>query len=117
MYSKYAKRLVNTQASFDFVAAHFACEQDKYSTKNPNGFVNFGSAQNLLSKTEVAQRLESLQWESDDTPYRKFIGTDACRDSVATYLQDISGRDIEADIDRTHRRRISLPRSGSRERV
>ena len=97
MYSKYAKRLVNTQASFDFVAAHFACEQDKYSTENPNGFVNFGSAQNMLSKTEIAQRLESLQWEAADTPYRKFTGTDDCRYSVASYLQEVSGRDIEAD--------------------
>jgi len=97
MYSKYATSLTNAKASFDFVAAHFACERDKYSTDNPNGFVNFGSAQNLLSKSEVAQRLQSLQWEAADTPYRQFVGTDDCRISVATYLSDVSGRDISAD--------------------
>ena len=59
MYSEYTKRLINEEDSFDFVAAHFACEQDKYSVDNPNGYVNFGSAQNFLSKVDVAERLKS----------------------------------------------------------
>lgn len=97
MYSKYAKSLINGPASFDFVAAHFACEQDKYSAANPAGYVNFGSAQNFLSKVDIAERLKSLTWDAEDTPYRKFVGTDACRHSVAHYLQEVSGRSISPD--------------------
>ena len=49
MYSKYATDILGKENTFDFVAAHFACEQDKFSTDNPDGFVDFGSAQNFLS--------------------------------------------------------------------
>ena len=97
MYSKYATDILGKENTFDFVAAHFACEQNKFSTDNPDGFVNFGSAQNFLSKIEIAQRLKSLQWQGEDTPYRKFIGTDDCRRSVANYLQEISGRAVSFD--------------------
>ena len=97
MYSKYAQSFIDQTASFDFVAAHFACEQNKFTANNPDGFVNFGSAQNLLSKTAIGQRLTSLQWEPEDTLYRKFIGTDDCRQSIANYLQDISKREINFD--------------------
>jgi len=89
--------LINGPASFDFVAAHFACEQDKYSAANPDGYVNFGSAQNFLSKVDVAERLKSLIWDVEDTPYRKFVGTDACRHTIAHYLQEVSGRSISPD--------------------
>ena len=97
MYSKYARDIFGQQDTFDFVAAHFACEQDKFSNDNPDGFVNFGSAQNFLGKLEIAERLKSLKWQEQDTPYRKFIGTDDCRLSVASYLQEISGREVSFD--------------------
>ena len=92
MYSEFTKRLLDSSGSFDFVAAHFACEADKYSTENPAGFVNLGSAQNFLSKTAIEERLSSLEWLVDDTPYRAFAGTDSCRAAVASYLKNISGR-------------------------
>ena len=91
MYSKFTDRLLNTESSFDFVAAHFACEKDKFSHTNPNGFVNFGSAQNFLSKAAIEARLSSIQWNVQDTPYRDFSGTIGCRSAVANYLQDLSG--------------------------
>ena len=97
MYSKFTDRLLNTESSFDFVAAHFACEKDKFSSENPAGFVNFGSAQNFLSKTAIEARLISLQWQTEDTPYRDFSGTIGCRSAVANYLQDLSGTTANPD--------------------
>ena len=78
MYSEFTSRLVNAKSSFDYVAAHFACEADKYSADNPNGYVNLGSEQNFLSKQDIAQRLKAPDWSPEDTPYRQFSGTDGC---------------------------------------
>ena len=87
MFSEFTKRLLNKSGGFDFVAAHFACEKDKFSTSNPNGFVNLGSAQNFLGKTAIESRLQSLDWNLADTPYRDFAGTESSRTAVANYLQ------------------------------
>ena len=97
MYSKFTMRLLNSSNGFDFVAAHFACEKDKFSDTNPNGFVNLGSAQNFLGKTAIQSRLESLDWNLADTPYRDFAGTESSRTAVANYLQEISGQPVEPD--------------------
>jgi len=95
MYSEFTKQVLAAKSSFDFVAAHFACEKDKFSPDNPNGYVNLGSAQNFLSKQDISQRLESLQWDSADTAYRQFSGTDSCRNAIANYLGELSGRNID----------------------
>ena len=97
MYSKFTSRLFNEESQFDFVAAHFACENDKFSNTNPGGFVNLGSAQNFLSKTAVVARLGSVKWQSQDTPYRAFSGTVDCRSAIASYLDDLSGRTVDPD--------------------
>ncbi len=95
MFSEFTKRLLNGSNGFDFVAAHFACEEDKFSASNPNGFVNLGSAQNFLGKAAIQSRLQSLDWNLEDTPYREFAGTESSRTAVANYLQDISGRSVD----------------------
>ena len=95
MFSEFTKRLLNKSGGFDFVAAHFACEKDKFSASNPNGFVNLGSAQNFLGKTAIESRLQSLDWNLADTPYRDFAGTESSRTAVANYLQDISGQSVD----------------------
>ena len=97
MFSEFTKRLLKSSNGFDFVAAHFACEKDKFSASNPNGFVNFGSAQNYLGKTEIESRLRSLDWNLADTPYRDFAGTESSRTAVANYLQEISGQSVDAN--------------------
>lgn len=97
MYSEFTSRLLNAKPSFDFVAAHFACEENKFSANNPNGYVNLGSAQNFLTKDQIAQRLKDLNWNVEDTPYRSFGGTDSCREAIALYLQQISGCEIDRD--------------------
>ena len=94
MFSEFTKRLLSSSNGFDFVAAHFACEKDKFSASNPNGFVNLGSAQNFLGKTAIETRLESLDWNLADTPYRDFAGTESSRTAVANYLQEISGQSV-----------------------
>ena len=95
MFSEFTKRLLNSSNGFDFVAAHFACEKDKFSTSNPNGFVNLGSAQNFLGKTAIQSRLKALDWNLADTPYRDFAGTESSRTAVANYLQEISGQKVD----------------------
>lgn len=95
MLSEFTKQLLNKSNRFDFVAAHFACEKDKFSESNPNGFVNLGSAQNFLGKTSIQSRLEALDWNLADTPYRDFAGTESSRTAVANYLQRISGRSVD----------------------
>ena len=97
MYSEFTSRVLAKKSSFDFVAAHFACEADKFSPENPNGYVNLGSAQNFLSKQDISLRLKTLDWNSEDTHYRKFSGTDSCRAAVAGYLSELSGQAIDAD--------------------
>lgn len=94
MHSEFTNRLLNAKPGFDFVAAHFECEKDKYSAANPDGYVNFGSAQNFITKELIEHRLDALQWRSEDTPYCSFAGTTDCRSAIAQYLQDISGHDV-----------------------
>jgi len=97
MRSQFTNRLLNAKSSFDFVAAHFRCEENKFSAANPDGYVNLGSAQNFLSKNEISQRLESLVWHAEDTPYRQFRGTYDCRATVANYLSELAATDIDPD--------------------
>ena len=94
MLSEFTKRLMEGSNGFDFVAAHFACEKDRFSASNPNGFVNLGSAQNFLGKSAIQSRLQSLDWNLQDTPYREFAGTESSRTAVANYLQDISEQTV-----------------------
>lgn len=93
MPSEFTQSIVNGQPGFDFVAAHFECEQNLYSATNPQGFVNFGSAQNDLQPAELQQRLASVDYRFSDTHYQPFFGTESCRLAVATYLADISHAD------------------------
>lgn len=89
----------NAASSFDFVAAHFACERNLYSERNPDGYVNFGSAQNFINNDLTQKRLKPLTWSDEDTHYQPFTGTDACKAAIARYLEDLSGtRVVEADV-------------------
>ena len=87
MYSDYTQNVVGSRPSFDFVSAHFACELDKFSAGNPNGFVNFGSAQNYLSKPDLNDFLPTIHHDSADAEYRPFTGTDSCKTAIAAHLE------------------------------
>lgn len=83
------------QRGFDFVAAHFACEQNPWSPICPSGYVNFGSAQNLLAQEWLPALLQDCEspWAhgQDLMKYQAFTGMESCRQSVADYLSDLTG--------------------------
>lgn len=97
MYSEFTNRLLNAKSGFDFVTAHFECEKNKFSQNNPNGYVNFGSAQNFISKQQIEKRLDSMRYSSADAAYCSFAGTSSCRSAIAHYLGDIAGQNISPD--------------------
>ena len=87
MYSNFTRQIQNSSNSFDFVAAHFRCERDKYSAaENADGYVNFGSAQNFVCGPEIAERLGAIPWHPEDMAYREFAGTDECRAAIARQM-------------------------------
>ncbi len=90
MLSQFTQRICDTAAGFDFVAAHFACEADRYSRNNPDGYVNLGSAQNFLHSDRLAA-LQSAEFHVDDARYQPFSGTTECKQAIADYLCDLSG--------------------------
>ncbi|MEP3478064.1 MAG: pyridoxal phosphate-dependent aminotransferase [Fuerstiella sp.] len=90
MTSKFTQSILEQKPGFDFVAAHFACENDLFSQSNPDGFVNFGSAQNFLQTDQRLQLLQSLAVDSEDARYQPFAGTESCRRAVAEYMQQIT---------------------------
>ena len=48
-----------------------------------------------MGKAAIESRLQSLDWNLADTPYRDFAGTESSRTAVANYLQDISGQSVD----------------------
>ena len=97
MYSAYTQRVAVSQRGFDFVAAHFACEQDRFAVENPGGFVNLGSAQNYLAKPELEQQLDAIRHSVSDAEYHPFDGTDRCKVAIATYLESHCREPINPD--------------------
>ena len=95
MMSRFAKQLSGTPSGFDFVAAHFRCEEDRFSDDNANGYVNFGSAQNFLHNEKLQQQLDENLWIEAEARYQSFRGTYDCRLSIAGYLESISGASID----------------------
>jgi len=90
MTSAFTQSVIQAKPAFDFVAAHFQCEENRYSSDNPNGFVNFGSAQNFLHTDVLGDRLAFIESHPDDTHYQAFSGTIDCRSTIADYLQSQS---------------------------
>lgn len=95
MTSQFTKSLLSQKPSFDFVAAHFACENNLYSQANPEGYVNFGSAQNFLQSDQRSKLLQSLSVDTEDARYQPFAGTESCRAAVAKYLQQSTKSDLK----------------------
>ena len=97
MTSQYTARICGRKPGFDFVAAHFNGERNPYTTQNPDGYVNLGSAQNFLNKREICARLSGTKHRGSDASYQAFVGTDNCRQAVANYLQSVAGVTVEHD--------------------
>lgn len=94
MTSQFTQSLLNQQPGFDFVKAHFDCENNLYSRSNPDGYVNFGSAQNFLQADIRSQAIQKLTVDSEDCRYQPFTGTESCRAAVAEYLSQTAGVDL-----------------------
>ena len=97
MTSQFTKKISQSKPGFDFVAAHFQCETNRYSTDNPDGFVNLGSAQNYLHSELLGDRLAFVEGHPDDAHYQAFNGTEDCRVSIANYLSSQSGIQVSQD--------------------
>lgn len=99
MVSRFTKSVASAPPSFDFVAAHFDCERDRFSAENPQGFVNLGSAQNFMHADALQ---EMLMWashgEEDETHYQRFEGTQACREAIARHLCRLTESDSENSL-------------------
>ena len=95
MYSHFTRRMLNRVAGFDFVAAHFSCESNRFSTWNPGGFVNFGSAQNFLNSREIQQRMTVVEWSEQDAHYQPFSGTASCKVAIADHLESLAGVHVD----------------------
>lgn len=96
MTSQFARQIADAKPSFDFVAAHFDCEQNRFSPKNPDGFVNLGSAQNFLHADRLASRMRDITPHHDDAHYQPFAGTQSCRTAIATHLGQIAHTEIDS---------------------
>ena len=97
MLSRRGRELAHSKSSFDFVAAHFECERHRYSNNDPDGFVNFGSAQNFLNVEDIAALLSSIEVTDDEQRYQPFSGTDTCKESIANYLSSIVNNQVDAN--------------------
>ena len=97
MSSTFTNDIVAQAKGFDFVRAHFDCEKNRYSASNPDGYVNFGSAQNQLHGLELDSFLTDSSFRLQDAHYQSFSGTSDCRDAVARYLSDTARADVDSD--------------------
>jgi aspartate/methionine/tyrosine aminotransferase len=97
MTSQFTKQIAQKEPGFDFVAAHFQCETNRYSLENPDGFVNLGSAQNYLHPELLGDRLAFVEGHPDDAHYQAFNGTSDCRASIANYLSSHSETHVSND--------------------
>ncbi len=73
------------------VIAHFKCKENPFSkTDNPNGKINFGTAENHLMNKKMIQRLERPQkYSSDDIHYGHLHGTDSFRTAIANFMGQV----------------------------
>jgi len=90
--SQFTQAIVDAPTGFDFVAAHFECENNAWSPTNPDGYVNLGSAQNFLAGDDVGAMLPGTSW-ADPTlqKYQAFTGMPDCRQQVALYMSELAG--------------------------
>ena len=97
MSSRFTESVTQNKPKFDFVAAHFDCETNRFSEQNPEGFVNLGSAQNYLHAELLGDRLAFVEGHAGDVHYQPFAGTKECRQSIADYLQSQAGIPVTDD--------------------
>lgn len=80
--------------------AHFLAEADPYHPgRNPDGYINLGTAENRLAWDLLASRLHApRRVTAEDTRYAPLHGTAALREAIAAFLS----RCWHADVDPEH---------------
>ncbi|MCR9197406.1 MAG: pyridoxal phosphate-dependent aminotransferase [Planctomycetaceae bacterium] len=103
MVSQFTQALVDAPTGFDFVAAHFECENNAWSPANPEGYVNLGSAQNFLAVDDVGAMLSGMSWADPALQkYQAFTGMPDCRKQVASYMSELAGLEGEDALPADH---------------
>ena len=86
MISQRAKILVQNPSAI--VTAAIKCAEDLYSIDNPNGYLNFGVAQNFLMENEIVNHIrENHQFETSDIHYNPLNGKESLRETFAKFAQ------------------------------
>jgi 1-aminocyclopropane-1-carboxylate synthase len=81
------------------VTAHFKCAQDPYDPQtNPGGYVNFGTAENLIVFDLIGPLLLKAQAiQEGDTHYNQLHGAPFFREAIARFLSRRAGRSLAPD--------------------
>jgi aspartate/methionine/tyrosine aminotransferase len=81
------------------VKAHFRCAEDPFDPEgNPGGYVNFGTAENLIVFNLLGPLLrESQEICEPDTHYNELHGAGFFREAVAAFLGRRAGRGLDPD--------------------
>lgn len=89
--SKRAQKFLETPPAQ--LAPHFACQSDPFNPKaNPEGYVNFGTAENYLLWDLLESKLNSLDFPSEELcHYQPMFGTHSLRTRVAKFMGAYAG--------------------------
>jgi aspartate/methionine/tyrosine aminotransferase len=81
------------------VKAHFKCAEDPFHPEgNPGGYVNFGTAENLIVFDLIEPLLREAQEICEpDTHYNELHGAGFFREAIAGFLARRAGRDLDPD--------------------
>jgi len=81
------------------VQAHFLCAKNPFDIKNnPDGYINFGTAENHLLWDLIEPKLKSFRPITEsDTHYAELYGSQAFRKDVASMLSDDWNKKISSD--------------------
>jgi 1-aminocyclopropane-1-carboxylate synthase len=85
MISKRASALINSPS--EIVEAHIKCLKDPFNLENPNGYLNFGTAQNYLMTDEIKVSLKwPLELSENELHYNEAYGLEWFRKILGDFL-------------------------------
>ena len=88
---------VQPGSGFDFIKAHFECENNAYTADNPRGFVNMGSSQNLLFHDEIHKQLSTAELSIDDLKYLAFPGKPKFINTLCNFINRFYKTNIDTE--------------------
>ncbi len=74
------------------VTAHLRCAADRYQADtHPDGYINFGTAENTLIENEIAARVQGQKLQPADLHYNDPAGSEALRHACSDFLHHFLG--------------------------